>query len=60
VPFLISGNSRSLSFDLVAQYKSLENQGTFRFTPATHTLLAFSQALKEFQEEGGVEGRGRR
>ncbi|XP_064623240.1 2-aminoethylphosphonate--pyruvate transaminase-like isoform X2 [Lineus longissimus] len=54
------GNSRSLSFDLVSQYIKMEKEGTFRFTPATHTLLAFGQALKEFQEEGGVEGRGRR
>ena len=32
----------------------------FRFTPPTHTILAFRQALKEFYEEGGVKGREKR
>ncbi|KAJ4449186.1 hypothetical protein ANN_00583 [Periplaneta americana] len=54
------GNSRSLSFDLVDQYEGLEGNGQFRFTPPTHTLLAFVQALEEFQEEGSVSGRARR
>lgn len=54
------GNSRSLSLDLVDQYEGLENNGQFRFTPPTHTLLGFVQALQEFQEEGGIKGRARR
>jgi aspartate aminotransferase-like enzyme len=54
------GNSRSLSLDLVDQYNGLEGTGQFRFTPPTHTLLGFFQALQEFQEEGGVTGRARR
>ncbi|PSN34494.1 2-aminoethylphosphonate--pyruvate transaminase [Blattella germanica] len=54
------GNARSLSLDLVDQYESLENSGQFRFTPPTHTLLAFLQALQEFQDEGGINGRARR
>ena len=29
----------------------------FRFTPPTHTILAFNQALKEFYGEGGLEGK---
>ena len=33
---------------------------TFRFTPPTHTILAFRQALKEFYEEGGLNGREKR
>ena len=32
----------------------------FRFTPPTHTILAFRQALKEFYEEGGLNGREKR
>ena len=28
-----------------------------RFTPPTHTILAFRQSLKEFYEEGGLTGR---
>ena len=32
----------------------------WRFTPPTHVLLAFDQALTEYEEEGGVAGRGGR
>jgi 2-aminoethylphosphonate-pyruvate transaminase len=56
----INGNARTLSLDLYNQWKGLESNGQFRFTPPTHALLAFRQALKELQEEGGVEGRAKR
>ena len=52
-----AGYARSLSFDLLAQYKGLENNGQFRFTPPTHALLAFHQALLELELEGGVTAR---
>ena len=55
-----AGNARSLSLDLHAQWKGLEANGQFRFTPPTHTLLAFRQALDELDAEGGVEARYRR
>jgi 2-aminoethylphosphonate-pyruvate transaminase len=51
------GIARSLSLDLVAQWRGLEADGQFRFTPPTHALLAFDQALNELSEEGGVLGR---
>jgi len=35
----------------------LEANGQFRFTPPTHSILAFEQALNELETEGGVEGR---
>jgi len=54
------GYARSLSFDLLAQYRGLEQNGQFRFTPPTHTMLAFHQALLELEEEGGVAGRAAR
>jgi 2-aminoethylphosphonate-pyruvate transaminase len=54
------GRARTLSLDLMAQWKGLEKDGQFRFTPPTHALLAFAQALKELAEEGGVAGRGAR
>jgi len=54
------GNARSLSLDLVAQYEGLENNGQFRFTPPTHSILAFRQALNELEQEGGVVGRADR
>jgi 2-aminoethylphosphonate-pyruvate transaminase len=56
----IEGRARTLSLDLLAQWKGLELDGQFRFTPPTHALLAFAQALKELAEEGGVAGRGAR
>jgi 2-aminoethylphosphonate-pyruvate transaminase len=52
--------ARSLSLDLFAQWKGLEKDGQFRFTPPTHSLLAFAQALVELQQEGGVLGRAAR
>lgn len=54
------GYARSLSLDLLAQWRQLDADGQFRFTPPTHTLLAFHQALVELEEEGGVEGRSAR
>jgi 2-aminoethylphosphonate-pyruvate transaminase len=55
-----AGWARSLSLDILAQRKGLDSNGQFRFTPPTHTLLAFHQALKELQQEGGVAGRAAR
>ena len=55
-----TGKARSLSLDLVAQWKGLEADGQFRFTPPTHTLLAFWQALQELAAEGGVPARAAR
>jgi 2-aminoethylphosphonate-pyruvate transaminase len=55
-----AGYARSLSLDLLAQWRGLEANGQFRFTPPTHALLAFHQALLELEAEGGVEGRARR
>lgn len=54
------GRARSLSLDLLDQYMTLERTGQFRFTPPTHALLAFRQALDELDMEGGVEGRAKR
>jgi 2-aminoethylphosphonate-pyruvate transaminase len=54
------GWARSLSLDLRAQWQGLEANGQFRFTPPTHAILAFEQALRELQAEGGVEGRAAR
>ncbi len=54
------GWARSLSLDLLAQWRELERSRQFRFTPPTHTLLAFRQALLELEAEGGVVGRAAR
>jgi 2-aminoethylphosphonate-pyruvate transaminase len=54
------GRSRSVSLDLVSQWKGLESNGQFRFTPPTHVLLAFWQALQELDAEGGIAARATR
>ncbi|MCK5156817.1 MAG: 2-aminoethylphosphonate--pyruvate transaminase [Spirochaetales bacterium] len=56
----IKSFSRSIVLDLYAQWKGLEKNGQFRFTPPTHSILAFAQAIRELIEEGGVEGRAGR
>lgn len=55
-----AGYARSLSLDLRAQWKGLDADGQFRFTPPVHSLLAFRQALIELEQEGGVVGRMQR
>lgn len=52
--FAAEGRARTLSLDLLSQYRGLEANGQFRFTPPTHCFLAFAQALAELREEGGV------
>lgn len=52
--------ARSLSLDLYHQWKGLDANGQFRFTPPTHSLLAFHQALNELKQEGGVAAREQR
>jgi 2-aminoethylphosphonate-pyruvate transaminase len=54
------GRARTLSLDLHAQWAGFEADGQFRFTPPTHVLLAFRQALDELEAEGGVAGRAAR
>lgn len=50
----------SVVLDLYEQWKGLETNGQFRFTPPTHVLAAFHQALREHHQEGGVAARGAR
>ncbi len=56
----IEGTARTLSLDLLAQWRGLEKDGQFRFTPPTHAVLALRQALLELEAEGGVAGRAAR
>jgi 2-aminoethylphosphonate-pyruvate transaminase len=55
-----AGRARSLSLDLWAQARGLDETGQFRFTPPTHALLACHRALAELRQEGGVAARARR
>src|SRR5690606_30883443 len=51
------GWSRSLSLDLLGQLRGFDRNGQFRYTPPTHSLLAFSRALDELEAEGGPPAR---
>ncbi|MFM5589514.1 2-aminoethylphosphonate--pyruvate transaminase [Aeromonas rivipollensis] len=56
-----AGRARSVSLDLHAQWQTMELQGgKWRFTSPTHTVLAFAQALRELEEEGGIAARHQR
>lgn len=54
------GRSHSLSLDVFAQWDYMEKTGQWRFTPPTHAVAAFMEALRLHGEEGGVAGRGAR
>lgn len=54
------GNAHSLSLDIHAQWQGLVKTGQWRFTPPTHVVAAFLEALRLHAAEGGVAGRGAR
>ncbi len=54
------GRSHSLSLDVHAQWSYMEKTGQWRFTPPTHAVAAFIEALRLHEAEGGVAGRGAR
>lgn len=54
------GQARSLSLDIHEQWAGLEASGQFRFTPPTLSIMAFRQALRELEEEGGIKAREER
>ncbi len=54
------GRSHSLSLDVHAQWAAMEKTGQWRFTPPTHVVAAFLEALRIHEAEGGVAGRGAR
>jgi 2-aminoethylphosphonate-pyruvate transaminase len=52
-----AGNATTLVLDLHDQWRAFEKTGQYRFTPPIHVIVAFHQALMEFQAEGGQTGR---
>jgi 2-aminoethylphosphonate-pyruvate transaminase len=54
------GNATTLVLDLHDQWANFGKTGQYRFTPPIHVIVAFHQALEEFDAEGGVAGRGKR
>lgn len=55
-----TGNAHALCLDIAAQSAEFERSGQWRFTPPTHAVAAFLQALREHEAEGGVAARGAR
>jgi 2-aminoethylphosphonate-pyruvate transaminase len=51
------GNCHSVSLDLYDQLQYLDRTNQFRFTPPTHVIAAFAEALREHKDEGGTLAR---
>ena len=47
-------HARTVTLDLLSQLNGLNANGQFRFTPPTHALMAFHQALNEHETEGKI------
>ena len=52
-----STHSTSVSLDLLEQWNNFEKTGQFRFTPPTHTIVAFNKAIADYEKEGGLNAR---
>ncbi|OGT64010.1 MAG: 2-aminoethylphosphonate--pyruvate transaminase [Gammaproteobacteria bacterium RIFCSPHIGHO2_12_FULL_45_9] len=58
---LCQNNAKSLCLDLYSQWLEMEkDSGKWRYTSPTHSVLAFEQALKELNDEGGIQARAAR
>jgi 2-aminoethylphosphonate-pyruvate transaminase len=51
------GRSHSLSLDVHDQWEVMNKTGQWRFTPPTHAVAAFLEALRLHAAEGGAPGR---
>jgi 2-aminoethylphosphonate-pyruvate transaminase len=52
-----AGRAHSLSLDLHAQWRYMEQTGQWRYTPPTHVMAALAVALDQFENEGGQPAR---
>ena len=52
------GNAHSLSLDVHAQWANMVKSGQWRYTPPTHVVAAFLEALRIHDDEGGIAARG--
>ncbi len=55
-----AGNAHSRSLDLYDQWKSMEANKQWRFTPPIHVIAAFDSAISQYLAAGGVQGRNKR
>jgi len=51
------GHSHSLALDVHAQWATMEKTGQWRYTPPTHAVAAFLEALRMHEAEGGAPAR---
>lgn len=51
------GKATSLVLDLFDQWKGMDKDGKWRYTSPTHVVAAFSKAIDELVEEGGIKAR---
>ena len=51
------GQAHAISLDLEAQWRAMEKNGQWRFTPPTHVMVALSTALDLFDAAGGQPAR---
>jgi 2-aminoethylphosphonate-pyruvate transaminase len=54
------GHAHSLAMDLYDQWVYMTKTTQWRFTPPTHVVAALDEAIRQFDEEGGVPARGAR
>ena len=52
-----AGQSQSLAMDLHDQHVYMQKTGQWRFTPPTHVVVALSEAITQYVEEGGQTAR---
>ncbi len=51
------GTAHSLALDAHAQWVELERSGQWRYTPPTHAVAAFLEAVRAHKAEGGIPAR---
>ena len=54
------GRAHSLALDLHDQWSYMNRTTQWRYTPPTHVVAAFAEAIAQFEEEGGQPARGAR
>jgi 2-aminoethylphosphonate-pyruvate transaminase len=57
---MTKGHERTVSLALYPQWKNMEDSQQFRFTPPTHSLVAFNTALDILINDGGIKQRNLR
>jgi 2-aminoethylphosphonate-pyruvate transaminase len=55
-----TGNSPSLSLDLLDQWQYMQKTGQWRYTPPTHVVAALRAAIDQYLQQGGLAARQKR